>query len=367
MPRTEGAWWRQKGGKRSSQQSSSHTQRIENTSPVSPIGILPSYTEMPSTSSGSSSNQMDSDQAYELDPGFVGTRHDLNFEDFLHATQPPSESVGMIINAHSMNAYPSPLSCQKMNPSSDSTEHAVGFNDLYSTENFEDVLQIDQEGSKVVSEADDSRRDSDQSYSTCPCFGIVLEALQGLQECFSEINNPYQDMSAVGFATILQNNERTMKCCLMILRCQICGIDQGKSPFVLLFTLIRKEVSLMEDWVYSHQNGSTINNSSSTRSAGDVSDRNLKIQVAKVGTSRLREILIELRRACQFLTCNITRLAHTLLVESLAARLRNTFDRLNVEANLAGFESAKTTDDVCIRDHCHGQYQVESYGKCCHV
>ena len=157
-----------------------------------------------------------------------------------------------------------------------------------------------------------------------------------------------------------------MRCCLMILRCQICGVDQGKSPFVLLFTLIRKEVSLMEDWVYSYQSDST-NGSSSSRSTGDIGDRKLKIQVAKVGTNRLKEILVELRRACQFLTCEVTRLAHTLLVESLTARLRNTFDRLNLEANLAGFESAKTTDNVCSRDHCHGQYQAESYGKSCHM
>ena len=313
---------------------------------------------------------MDTDQAYKLDLGFVDTQHDLDFDNFLQAAQAPAESMEMMINAHPTNTYHSPSACQKVNSSSDSTEHSAGFDDLYTTRNLDDVLKMEPEALNSMSEGDDSRRDSEQSYSTCPCFGIVLDALQALQECFSEVNNPYQDMSAVGFATILQNNERTMKCCLMILRCQICGVDQGKSPFVLLFTLIRKEVSLMEDWVYSHQIDSPNHSTSSTGSTGstgDAGDRKLKIQVANVGTTRLREILVELRRACQFLSCNVTRLAHTLLVESLTARLRNTFDRLNLEANRAGFESAKTMDEGCIRDHCHGQYQVESYGKYCHI
>ena len=181
----------------------------------------------------------------------------------------------------------------------------------------------------------------------CACFGLVLQALQALENCFSLSNDRNLRSAAAESATILEINERNVDCCWMVLHCKCCSSDYNKSPTVLLYTLIKKELLMLEQWLFACPM-QPLNDSSNLHLEGLTQERHLKIGAAQIVTRRLKEVLNELGQTCQVIGCDYTRLAHAFLIENLLLQLESASEKLNGEINGPCLAIIRSIEDVSI-------------------
>ncbi|KAI4152339.1 MAG: hypothetical protein LQ340_002964 [Diploschistes diacapsis] len=195
---------------------------------------------------------------------------------------------------------------------------------------------------------------------TCTCFVSTLSVLQSLHQRFPQgapVQHP-MDPSNLSYTAVLDMNEQASSCCATMLRCPVCRADDTGYSFILLTTLIRKTLTMIESWValpankqqqpqqqqqqqQQHQQGDDGQQSnmsptssglpSSYAAAAREDDRRLKAEVSLIGIKKMEEISLELRLASQGIRVDYDRLACASLAASLSARLRAASDMLSVE------------------------------------
>ena len=210
-----------------------------------------------------------------------------------------------------------------------------------------------------------SESDTSQEYlhqtgmapESCTCFAATLAVLQSLhQRCPHTTSSQPLDPSALSYAAVLDINEQASSCCANMLRCPSCRADDTGHAFILLTTLIRKTLLMIEAWVAlpptrikqaTDESGPLSGTSSSSLSgsfaalpsAGGEDDRRLKAEVSLIGIKKLEDVVVELKQASQGIRVDYDRLACSSLAASLGARLRSASDMLSAELEGKGGSS----------------------------
>ena len=111
-------------------------------------------------------------------------------------------------------------------------------------------------------------------------------------------------------------------------------LDSKKAKILFLSEagLSGKEIALIDEWVgpseqesfkmSNHLPGSPVQRIS-------VDNRHLRMEIAMVGTRRLKEVLYDFRKAGQCLGCDYTRLAFAFLIERLFLQLRTISEKVS--------------------------------------
>ena len=175
---------------------------------------------------------------------------------------------------------------------------------------------------------------------SCTCFTSTLSVLQSLHQRFPQ-STPAQpiDPSGLSYAAVLDINEQATSCCATMLRCPICRADDTGYSFILLATLIRKTLSMIEAWTAMpetiKQNDDSPQSSSGLPgpfpAATIEDDRRIKTEVSLIGIKKMEEVLVELRQASQGIRVDYDRLACASLAASLSVRLRSASEMLSAE------------------------------------
>jgi hypothetical protein len=174
----------------------------------------------------------------------------------------------------------------------------------------------------------------------CNCFTSTLSILQTLHQRFPQMSKVSSvDPNVLSYASVLDINEQAISCCATMLRCPSCRADDSGYSFILLATLIRKTLSMIETWVSgsdlpmtSEDGAQNMNGGVSGPFAGEQEDdRRLKAEVSLIGIKKMEEILVELRQAAQSLRVDYDRLACASLAASLSGRLKSASERLGAE------------------------------------
>ena len=179
---------------------------------------------------------------------------------------------------------------------------------------------------------------------SCTCFASTLSVLQSLHQRIpqSSLHVQQMDPGSLSYAAMLDINEQATSCCANMLRCSVCRADDTGYPFIILTTVIRKALSMIEAWtaipgigINPHGGGDSPRSSSgvpgSFPAAAREDDRRLKAEVSLIGIKKMEEVLAELRQASQGIRVDYDRLACASLAASLSIRLRSASEILSAE------------------------------------
>ncbi|MCJ1328210.1 hypothetical protein MMC10_004886 [Thelotrema lepadinum] len=176
---------------------------------------------------------------------------------------------------------------------------------------------------------------------TCTCFASTLSVLQSLHQRFPQSHHVQpMDSNSLSYAAVLDINEQATSCCTTMLRCSVCRADDTGYPFILLTTVIRKALSMIEAWTaipgmgINHGDDGPQSSSGvpgSFPAAAREDDRRLKAEVSLIGIKKMEEVLAELRQASQGIRVDYDRLACASLAASLSIRLRSASEILSAE------------------------------------
>ena len=175
---------------------------------------------------------------------------------------------------------------------------------------------------------------------TCSCLASTLTILQTLHQKFPQMSPVGSaDPSTLSYAAVLDINEQAASCCSTMLRCSSCRNDDSGYSFVLLSTLMRKTLSMIEWWVPIPDINQQLDESSSPGNGGlaggfsphHEDDRRFRAEISLIGIRKIEEVLAELRQAAQTLRGDYDRLACASLAASLSARAKSASERLSAE------------------------------------
>ena len=298
-----------------------------------------------SISPASSTNVLEQDATYDNELGLDCLQGELFFEQLCSAQFTPSDSVEPHGNKNSTTEHQSNTTYGNRHWSAASTASHFAIPDGRKMQEHENLSNTNAVLPVATSQAVSPR--SLGNLHHCACFGLVLQALQALGDCSPLINDRNLRSAAAESAAILEINERNVDCCWIVLRCKSCSSDYNKSPTVLLYTLIKKELLMLEQWLFAGLI-QPVNNSSNFNLVGSTQDRHLKIGAAQIVTRRLKDILNELGQTCQMIGCDYTRLAHAFLIENLLLQLESMSEKLNVEINGPCLAIIRSIEDIGI-------------------